>query len=693
MIMIMRASLRRQNKSKSGEAIPVSSPAVNSGYRDPHQSTLLHNFNSIPVYSDSSIKFQPKLAINAPGDKHEQEAEAMADAIMRMPEGFSIQRKCDECEEEEEKKVQRKPLSAGISPVVQSKGEGGITADPLLSNKISTSQGNGNGMDKSEQSFMSNRFGVDFSKVKIHTDNEAALMNHELNAKAFTAGSDIYFNKGEYQPGHEKGRHLLAHELTHVVQQSQSSEIKSGKISGQGEIVQRQIQPAVKEFSARFEDDAKLNDISLGIDELKKGDRGLAVTKLQQALIDLGYLPPSAVDGKFEGGTETALKKFQGDKGISPANGKLDKDTLKELNAIYDTRKPYLDKAKKEPGKPGTHALSVTDKSAAIAAMVPAPKPGAPLTFKDDLGPPKGKYGPRIKAELASIIKSFHKELFEDKKPLRGDPAKNFHDWAVLEAPAKAAKDVVDKVYSSYYGGAAAKPPMTHAGGNLIDQWEDEIATNAGLNATQQKDKARDKVKYLIDSNCDTISGEHSAVPSAATEAGILSPIIEEFVDTPAKVQTLLDLDIGWEGAQLSGTVYLQRYKSTNPDAAKGKEENRIQMWELFHTCIHEYLHTLAHGDFNTWADTFKAHNDNTRYNTLTEGLCDFFTINVRKTVVPTTVQATVEGPYANGNPPPVISPDVYPSHVQAEQMISVVGIKNAQEAYFRGKTKLIGGP
>ncbi|MGI9064265.1 MAG: hypothetical protein ACR2FQ_10710 [Pseudonocardiaceae bacterium] len=74
----------------------------------------------------------------------------------------------------------------------------------------------------------------------------------------------------------------------------------------------------------------------------------------------------------------------------------------------------------------------------------------------------------------------------------------------------------------------------------------------------------------------------------------------------------MLEFDIGWERAQLSGIVYLQRFKSTNPDAAKAKEANRVQMWELFHTCIHEYLHTLAHSDFNAYAESFLNAGDET---------------------------------------------------------------------------------
>lgn len=450
--------------------------------------------------------------------------------------------------------------------------------------------------------------------------------------------------------------------------------------------------PAAKSDSARFEGDKKLQDISAGTATLKLGASGPVVKKLQQALADLGHLPAAGVNGSFDAATRTALITFQAAKALAQS-GELDTATMNALHAAYDTRKPYVDQAVHDPLNPGTRVLSAADQAAVLDAMVPAPVPGAPSTFKEDLGLPKGKYGPRMETHLKAVVAALHKKLFKDMKPLRADPAKNFHDWKILEAPAAAAKKIVDKVYGAQYGGAGAKPPMTQAGGNFIDQWDDEIARNAALTAPQKKTKARDKVWYLVNSNSRIINREHSAVPSAAAEKAILTPIVESLVSTPAKVQTMLETDIGWEGAQLDGVVYLQRYKSTESDATKGKEANRVQMWELFHTCIHEYLHTLAHADFNTWAAAFMAARDDTRYNTLVEGFCDFFTLNVRSTVAPASVQATVEGPYANGNPPPVVHPGVYPSHAQAEQVVSIIGIKNAQRAYFAGKTDLMGKP
>jgi hypothetical protein len=62
-------------------------------------------------------------------------------------------------------------------------------------------------------------FGADFSQVRVHTDTQANTLNRTLSARAFTTGRDIFFRQGEYRPGSSTGQELIAHELTHVVQQ------------------------------------------------------------------------------------------------------------------------------------------------------------------------------------------------------------------------------------------------------------------------------------------------------------------------------------------------------------------------------------------------------------------------------------------------------------------------------------------
>jgi hypothetical protein len=117
------------------------------------------------------------------------------------------------------------PLSKGITQLIQTKDGQGKPVSDSLNGKINSSKGKGSYLDKKTQSFMSEKFGVDFSLVKIHADDEAAGMNKEINAKAFTVGNNIYFNKGEYNPFTQEGKNLLAHELTHTLQQGSSMEL------------------------------------------------------------------------------------------------------------------------------------------------------------------------------------------------------------------------------------------------------------------------------------------------------------------------------------------------------------------------------------------------------------------------------------------------------------------------------------
>ncbi len=182
----------------------------------PVQEPLL---NDIDMESLQRLPVQRKLSIGSPDDPLEHEADAIADRVMRMPESSFIQRKCAECEEEE--KLQRKPLASSVTPFIQAKES--VTASDSVSQKINSTRGGGSSMDSGTKSFMESRFGTDFSDVKIHTGSYSSQMSKELNAQAFTTGSDIYFNSGKYDTSSNAGKHLLAHELTHTLQQGNNS--------------------------------------------------------------------------------------------------------------------------------------------------------------------------------------------------------------------------------------------------------------------------------------------------------------------------------------------------------------------------------------------------------------------------------------------------------------------------------------
>lgn len=192
---------------------------------------------------------QTKLTVGKPNDKYEQEADRVANQVVS---NTAIQRKCSACGQEEqpglqrmeEEEVQAKPIPAIMKmeeeepqaklqkqeEEIQTKASN--DAPPATSasveSKIQSSKGRGAPMDSSTKSYMEQGIGADFSGVRIHTDSSAIQMSQELGAQAFTVGRDVYFNSGKYQPQSGAGKHLLAHELTHVVQQT--PEVRTKKL-------------------------------------------------------------------------------------------------------------------------------------------------------------------------------------------------------------------------------------------------------------------------------------------------------------------------------------------------------------------------------------------------------------------------------------------------------------------------------
>lgn len=113
-----------------------------------------------------------------------------------------------------------------------------------IESRLNEASGSGNPIPARTKTQMENSFGTDFSNVRLHTDDSAVQMNKDLHAEAFTHGSDIYFNSGKYKPDTSAGKHLLAHELTHVAQQGKTG--KAG-VSRSEDKTMVQLQPQQEE--------------------------------------------------------------------------------------------------------------------------------------------------------------------------------------------------------------------------------------------------------------------------------------------------------------------------------------------------------------------------------------------------------------------------------------------------------------
>ena len=112
--------------------------------------------------------------------------------------------------------------------IAQRSGDGAFDLDDATAGRINSARGSGQSLDTTLQTKMGESMGADFSDVRVHTGSESHQLNEQLNAKAFTTGSDIFFRGGAYSPQSSGGQEVLAHELTHVVQQS------SGVVGGGG---------------------------------------------------------------------------------------------------------------------------------------------------------------------------------------------------------------------------------------------------------------------------------------------------------------------------------------------------------------------------------------------------------------------------------------------------------------------------
>lgn len=163
-----------------------------------------HAFECMTVHPP----LQMKAAISTPGDEYEQEADRVAEQVLGMPE------------------PQRSPdIQAGRTGALQTKsvstGQAGQMAAPAVAHDVLRAPGQP--LDPAARAFFEPRFMHDFSKVRIHAGAEPARAARAIEARAYTLGRDIVFGHGQYAPGTTEGRRLLAHELTHVVQQGQAS--------------------------------------------------------------------------------------------------------------------------------------------------------------------------------------------------------------------------------------------------------------------------------------------------------------------------------------------------------------------------------------------------------------------------------------------------------------------------------------
>ncbi|MGB9180630.1 MAG: DUF4157 domain-containing protein [Pyrinomonadaceae bacterium] len=240
---------RVQVKERKSEPVKEHGRNASRAYSVNTNSPLLTS-DSLAVRLDSASSpaslpvagiLQAKLTISQPGDEYEQEADRVAERVMRMPDTtLRLQRKCggavagggevgasgSVCEECADKNVRLQRRAVG-------KAEAEMKA-PNIVNDVLRSPGQA--LDLSTRSFFEPRFGHDFSRVRIHDDTRAAESARAVNAMAYTVGPNLVFGAGYYAPRTNSGRRLIAHELTHFIQQSGESSSQAYNLAESGAV-------------------------------------------------------------------------------------------------------------------------------------------------------------------------------------------------------------------------------------------------------------------------------------------------------------------------------------------------------------------------------------------------------------------------------------------------------------------------
>jgi len=318
-----------------------------------------------------SGRIQTKLSISTPGDRFEQEADQVADTVMRMsspgenvatsisqPQISRIQRKCAACEKEENV-VQRACKGCHTGPLEDNEplqraasendkdemlqgADGQLQASEGAQAQIDNLKGGGQPLSPSLRAYFEPRFGHDFSGVRLHTDANGASAAQSVNAKAFTLGTDVAFASGQYSPETSSGKRLLAHELTHVVQQG-----------GTKSTVQRVDHVADTGF--RYKPPASVTRTIVEIqgivgvtpDGVYGENTRRAVEAYQGKLAAVGFYTDT-LDGKWGKNTEAAHVKFATDATPERMNYNCTGFAIKDFvrHGLADTKSIYASMTK-----------------------------------------------------------------------------------------------------------------------------------------------------------------------------------------------------------------------------------------------------------------------------------------------------------------------------------------------------------
>lgn len=600
----------------------------------------------------------------------------------------------------------------------------------------------GRKLDDASLEYFQRAFGHDLSPVRLHTSATAASSAKSLSARAYTVGRHIVLGQGEYAPGTTAGRRVLGHELAHVIQQSRGGSTASNAETPTLEASARRATAQVAGGYPVF----VMGAAPIGIarlslfDEFSSGVYSWPILRLalintrpvDKIITDIASLSSSERDQAIK--DITAERTSQARK-LADLVAKQNAQTDPALQAVFNPMMPPVGKVISKAdqildGLFATIAVSETPASLKVGTVAPtaaqkpliesALKPDLRVTSAGTVAPfeenPAGDpacantstcYLDKLRAATPPLVEAHHKQQVDNRgKTEHSDPTK-VHALSELERVGNASKRETDNVFGQYKKGPALKADTKRSRGNIHDLWQDTETRLKGMTLDEKREMARQLVFYFFqsDSEIGAINTVHNADPKFSSagaplnqEATDQKKVVDESTTNASDVQRLNEIDRGWDASAQAGQVNVQVFKP--PDQTSGplagpKVADRDFLWDMFQTLVHEYLHTLAHPDYNKFADSFGGTSN--QFNTLVEGVDSLLDEVVWSAVAPHVtdqkLRDDVEGPEYSGLPPINVFPASrrrYASYAQAIKLVNIVGIRNLYAAYFLGDVKKI---
>ena len=269
------------------------------------------------------LGLQTKLKINDPGDIYEQEADRIADQVTVVPTHYAV--------------------SSTLPHIQRLSGHPtGQTTDAAPASVDQTLTGSGRPLDSALRQDMEQRFGYDFSPVRVHTNAAAGQSTQDVNAHAYTVGHNIVFAAGRFAPWTHEGQRLIAHELTHVVQQSGSDGISSGQRNTQSgpSSISYHTHGLETNSSTFLQHDLALEptnphpqEINLTAGQIRDAinfNRRRYDAENTRLIQDVVGAPQTGI---FDEETIRLIARYQDDFGLTPVDGKVGPDTFDQLTA------------------------------------------------------------------------------------------------------------------------------------------------------------------------------------------------------------------------------------------------------------------------------------------------------------------------------------------------------------------------